>query len=227
MNNSVSPKRVLVVLVVTDILMGILHLLFSTHTSVGEFFNLASEENLPTLYSSLQFFLVAMAAVFSYFSEKEKQALIGYGWLVVAAFMLGLAVDETFQIHEALISKVMAGPAGEGLRNYFGATQDTDSLLWTVVFAPPMILAAVGLMLFYYSRFKHDRQLFTGVLLSLSLLFLAAGLEYLEAKSLSNLVEDSLKRYQLFTFVEEMVELLAASLLVWAHYSYGWKLEFK
>ena len=190
---------------------------------MGSFFNLAHEENLPTWYSSFQFLLVSVAAVFCYAVEKTVSPLktVGWGWLVVALCMLGLAIDETFQIHEALIDQVMSGKAGNNLRHFFGTTQDTDSLLWTVTFAPVMILAATGLILFYYSRLRSNRSLFRLSLLPLCLLALSAGLEFMEAKTLSSFAQDPMVRYRQFIFIEEMAELVAASLFVWIHYQYA------
>ena len=203
--------------------MGVLHLLFSTDPEMGSFFNLAHEENLPTWYSSFQFLLVSVAAVFCYAVEKTVSPLktVGWGWLVVALCMLGLAIDETLQIHEALIDQVMSGKAGNNLRHFFGTTQDTDSLLWTVTFAPVIILAATGLILFYYSRPHSNPLLFRLSLLPLCLLALSAGLDFMEAKILSSLAHDPMVRYQKFTFIEEMAELFAASLFVWIHYQYA------
>ena len=216
-----SPKKVLVVLLLLDAGVGVLHLIFSSHSEMGWFFNLTYEENLPTLYSSFQFLLVAGAAVFCYTAEKRTSPHNTWGWLVVAFCMLGLAIDESLQIHEVLIDQVMSGQAGDNLRHYFGATKQTDSLLWTVVFAPVMILAGTGLIMFYYSRLQSNRSLFLLALLPLCLLALSAGLEFVEAKLLSTLAEDSMARYQQFSFIEEMAELVSATFFVWIHYSYG------
>jgi len=212
-----SPNRVLITLFLLDAGMGILHLVFIGDPQWGPLFNLAHEENLPTWYSSFQFLLVSGSAGYCYLIEKKNNL----GWLVVAACMLGLAIDETLQIHETLIDQIMLGDAGENLRHYFGATQDTDSLLWTVVFAPLIILAGTGLAVFYYSRLRNNRLLFQLSWLPLCLLALSAGLEYLEAKTLSSFAHDSMSRYELFTFIEEMAELIAASLLVWVHCQYA------
>ena len=80
--------------------MGVLHLLFSTDPEWRSFFNLAYEENLPTWYSSFQFLLVAGEGMFCYAVKKTSNKPAGCGWLVVALCMRGLAIDETFQIHE-------------------------------------------------------------------------------------------------------------------------------
>lgn len=216
-----SPKKVLVVLLLLDAGVGVLHLLFSSHSEIGWLFNLTYEENLPTFYSSFQFLLVAGAAVFCYTAEKKTSPQKAWGWLVVAFCMLGLAFDESLQIHEVLIDQIMSGQAGDNLRHYFGATQETDSLLWTVVFAPVLILAGTGLIMFYYSRLQNNRSLFLLALLPLCLLALSAGLEFVEAKLLSTLAEDSMARYQQFSFIEEMAELVSATFFVWIHYQYG------
>jgi hypothetical protein len=216
-----SPKKLLVVLLLLDAGVGALHLMFSSHPKMGWFFNLTYEENLPTLYSSFQFLLVSSAAVFCYTAEKKTSPQKAWGWLVVAFCMLGLAIDESLQIHEVLIDQVMSGQGGDNLRHFFGATEETDSLLWTVVFAPVLILAGTGLIMFYYSRLQSNRALFLLALLPLCLLALSAGLEFVEAKLLSTLAEDSLARYQQFSFIEEMAELVSATFFVWIHYQYG------
>jgi hypothetical protein len=220
------PSRVLIILLTIDAGVGSLHLLFSLDPQMGSFFNLAHEENLPTWYSSFQFFLVAGAGCYCYAVEKNNEKILpgNWGWLVVALCMLGLAIDETFQIHEFLINKVMSGEAGNNIRFFFGVTRETDSLLWTVIFAPGMILAGTGLIMFYYSRFKNNRFLFRASMLPLILLALSAILEFMEARTLSSLANDSMIRYRQLIFIEEMAELFAASLFFWIHYQYGmWK----
>ena len=122
---------------------------------------------------------------------------------------------------DVLIDQVMSGNAGNNLRHFFGATRDTASLLWTVVFAPILNLAATALILFYYSRLRSNRSLFRLSLLPLCLLALSAGLEFMEAKTLSSFAQDPMVRYRQFIFIEEMAELVAASLFVWIHYHYA------
>jgi hypothetical protein len=216
-----SPGKVLVILLLIDIGIGVLHLMFSLNPEMGSFFNLAHEENLPTWYSSLQFLLVAGGGYYCYVVEKSVKENFSQGWLLVALCMLGLAIDETFQIHEALITMIMAGQAGENLRHFFGVTKDTGALLWTVVFGPLMILAGIGLMIFYHSRFQNNRWLYKFSFIPISLLALSAVLEFIEAKALSSFADDSMVRYGQLIFVEEMAEIFAASLFVWIHYQYG------
>ncbi len=216
-----SSKKVLVILLLIDAGMGVLHLLFSSHPELGWFFNLTYEENLPTFYSSFQFLLVAGAATYCYVVEIVTDPQKAWGWLVVAICMLGLAIDESLQIHEVLIDQIMSGRGGENLRHFFGVTQETDSLLWTVVFAPVMILAGTGLILFYYSRLQSNRTLFLISFLPLFLLSVSAGLEFVEARILSALSENSMALYQQFSFIEEMAELVSATFFVWIHYQYG------
>jgi hypothetical protein len=223
----ISPKQILIALLVMDCIFGILYLITNGHPEWGSFFNLAAENNLPTWYSSFQFFLVGLAAFYCLAAEKQSLSnpVYPWAWGVVGVLMLVLSIDETMQIHEALIDRIMSGAAGENLRTYFGATHETDSLLWTVVFAPPMIVVGVGLMWFYFSAFKNSSKLFGGALAALSFLALAAGLEYIEAKVLIDAKEGLMDQYHLLTFVEEMAEFLAATLLVWVHYSYAWHLQ--
>jgi hypothetical protein len=227
MNDSLAktsrPQKLLIILILLNIGVGTLHLIYSSESEVGPFFNLAHEGNLPTWYSSFQFILVSGAAWFCYTVEKTRKNLTpgSWGWIVVALCMMGLAVDETFQIHEALINSVMSGEAGIKFRLFFGVNKDTDSLLWTVIFAPGMILAGTGLIMFYYSRLRTNGMLFQISMMPLCLLVLSASLEFVEAKILSSFADNSMIRYQQLVFMEEMAELFAASLFVWIHYQYG------
>lgn len=216
-----SPARVLLVLLLMDAGVGALHLLFLSDPEWGTMFNLAHEENFPTCYSSFLFLLGAGAGWFCYVVEKKSSPKKPWGWLLVAFGFLGLAMDEILQVHETLIDLVMNGYAGNNLRQYFGVTQDTDSLLWTVVFAPVIILAATALIMFYYSRLCKNLPLFRISLLPAGLLALSAGLEFVEAKTLSSSAQDSMTRYWQFIFIEEMVEFIAASLFIWIHYKYA------
>ena len=220
-DNFPTPKKALVVLLLIDTGVGALHLLLSSHSKMGWFFNLTYEENLPTLYSSFQFLLVAGAATFCYLEDKTADSKKVWGWLVVGFCMLGLAIDESFQIHEILIDQIMSGQGGDNLRYFFGVSRETDSLLWTVVFAPVLILAGTGLLVFYYSRLRSNGSLFPFSFLPLGLLLLSAGLEFVEAKILSTLTEGSMDYYQNLSFIEEMAELVSATLFVWIHYQYG------
>jgi len=208
-----------------DGFLGILYLTFGDHPEWGSLFNLAAENNLPTWVSSFQFFLAGLSAFYCLAVVKPAQSASRWIWGAIGILMLFLALDETMEIHEALIDRIMSGPPGENLRAFFGVTQETDSLLWTVVFAPPMIAVGVGMMLFYYFSFKNFPQIFAWSLVVLFLLALAAGLEFVEAKVLTDANESAMNQYFLLTFIEEMAEFLAATLLVWVHYSYAWYLQ--
>lgn len=221
----ISPKQILIALLVIDGALGLLYSYFRDHPEWGSFFNLAAENNLPTWFSSFQFFLAGLSAFYCLVVVKPAQSASHWIWGVVGVLMLFLSLDETMEIHEALIDSIMAGPAGNNLRAFFGVTQETDSLLWTVVFAPPMILVGVGLILFYYFSFKNFPQVFAWSLVALCSLTLAAGLELVEAKVLTNANESAMNQYFLLTLIEEMAEFLAATLLVWVHYSYAWNLR--
>jgi hypothetical protein len=221
----ISPKKLLIALLVMDGVLGILYIVFNGHPKWGTLFNLAAENNLPTWYSSFQFFLAGLSAFYCLVVVKPTQSTSHWIWGAIGVLMLFLSLDETMEIHEALIDRIMSGPPGENLRAFFGVTHETDSLLWTVVFAPPMIVVGVGMMLFYYSSFKNFPQIFVWSLGGLFFMALAAGLEFVEAKVLTDADESAMNQYFLLTLIEEMAEFLAATLLVWVHYSYAWCLQ--
>jgi hypothetical protein len=54
---------------------------------------------------------------------------------------------------------------------------------------------------------------------------LAAGLEFLKAKVLTDANESDMNHYFLLTLIEEFAEFLATTLLVWVQNSYAWYLQ--
>lgn len=204
------------------------HVAMAKHPHLGPLFDLDKEANLPTWYSSTKLTLAAAAAIFCYFSEKTGDAdgkpRLRAAWLLVAAFMLGLSMDESSQVHETLTDWLMAGQAGANFRHAFGATEASDGMLWVIVFSPLMILAATALVLFYLHRFKSSRWLIGGGLAAVLLLAASAFLETREAAiagSRGLLTEDRWRMYLWYVSLEEMAEQLAVTLLVWVHYTYA------
>ena len=72
---------------------------------------------------------------------------------------------------------------------------------------------------------KYFPQIFTWFLQVLFLLTLAAGLEFLKAKVLTDANESDMNHYFLLTVIEEIAEFLDTTLLVWVHNSYTWYLQ--
>ncbi len=223
-----STRLVIVLFLAGDGMILILHYLFQGSSQMGDFFDLDKEANLPTWYSSFKFSAAALAAAWCFFQEsgtaKPRPKKHPWGWLLIAVLMLGMSVDETAQVHETLIHWVMAGEAGENLRHALGATRETDSMWWGVIFSPILILIGLFAVVFYYSRFRAYPLLGAGLAGALLLLGGSLLLETYEAGVLSSPGFISLEQwrtYRIYFTIEEMAELVASTLLLSTHYAYG------
>ena len=224
----IRVRDLIVALVACDLLLLAGHLLFSGHPFLGNFFDLDLEGNLPTWYSSFKFILAAAAALMGYHAETEAQ---GEGvrrgawvWLLIAALMLGMSLDETGQLHEALTNWLMSSHTGENLRVAQGVSKDAGTLLWGVVFGPFLALLALAMFFFYFSRFKAQPWLMAGYVLAVALLATKLVLETKEAKLLSvpgMLSADRWSRYRVSIAVELMAQVLGTSAFVIVHYAYA------
>ncbi|MBF0370949.1 MAG: hypothetical protein HQL52_15985 [Magnetococcales bacterium] len=228
-------------LVMLDLFVLGLHLLLGDHPQLGSLVHLDKEGNLPTWYSSLKFTLAAVAALACYFLERAaridsvpdsslppiRPRLSPIPWLLVALLMLGLSADETAQIHETTVHWFMESPAGDNLRQAFEVVRAGGVLLWGVLLSPLLVVIGGWLLRFYWQRFRGHLWLFGGGFLAVGLLGLALALETREAGLVGvggHLTAASLRNYQWLTGVEEMAELLAASLITGVHVAYAWTL---
>jgi len=205
-----------------------LHLIFSSHPQLGDLFDLDKEGNLPTWYSSFKFTCAAFAAVFCYRSESdvvgEQVYKYRWLWLAVAVLMLGMSAEETAQIHETVVGWFMSSQEGARLREAFQVGKPGGSLLWGVLFAPVLIIIAALLGSFYIVRLKSYRPLLFGGILAILLLGVSLVFETQEAKiaGLAGFISDEQwKHYRLLVGIEETLEQIAASLLVYVHTGYA------
>jgi drug/metabolite transporter (DMT)-like permease len=223
------PVRTLIAaLVACDLLVFAGHMLFSGHAYLGTFFDLDLEGNLPTWYSSFQFILAGAAALLCYHAEEEAAGPGGrrgsWAWLLVAALMLGMSLDETGQLHEALTNWLMSSHTGENLRAAQGVSKDAGTLLWGVVFGPFLALLALAMFFFYFTRLKGQPWLLGVYLLAVALLTTKLVLETKEAKLLSApgmLSAGRWSQYRVDITVEQMAQVFGTSAFVIVHYAYG------
>ena len=114
MDIETSPRKILAILLVIigfllfANLMGIVSKFVFGHDWVYgliDLFDFNTEENVPTLYSSLQ--LVFASLLLLVIGTKHRSEGYAYvPWLVLSILFLFLAVDETAQLHELLLRPV-------------------------------------------------------------------------------------------------------------------------
>ncbi|PIR00583.1 MAG: hypothetical protein COV66_05960 [Nitrospinae bacterium CG11_big_fil_rev_8_21_14_0_20_45_15] len=219
----IEPKKILIGFICADFFILALYLLFANHPLLGERVDLGQEGNLPTWYSSFKFTLAAIAALHCYF--QGKQTPYNRGWLLVTGLMLLMSIDETGQFHETATRWLMESSGGNNLRDYFLVSKEGGALLWTLIFSPIILLVGGALSVFYYLQFRAHPHLFVAGLVLVGLFALAAGLETMQAKILgaeNYLDASSWSQFKIFSTLEEMAELLGATLLLWIHYSFAW-----
>jgi drug/metabolite transporter (DMT)-like permease len=224
----VRVRTLLVTLLAADLVILLLHVLLSRHPYLGTVFDLDAEGNVPTWYSSFKFTLAAGAAVLCRRAEdaaaRPARRRYSWGWLLIGALMLAMSIDETGQLHEALTNWLMASPLGANLRATFEASKESGTMLWGVVFAPFLLLAALACLVFYYSRFKRLPWLMAGYGVAVALLATSLTLETKEAELLGapGFVSSArLGLYRIDIAFEEMAEVLAGTAFVVVHYAYA------
>ncbi len=223
-----NSRRFFTIFIGLDLLIFALHFVLSGHEYLGDLFDLDKEANLPTWYSSLKFTLAAGIAFWCFSLEKglanQETIPFRWGWLLAAVLMLAMSIDETAQIHETLTNWLLAHSPGDAIRNTFDATEESDSLLWGLLFSPLLLLIGAACFFFYYTRFKQHTSLLLVVALAVLLLAGSVILETREADILSTrgyVSSRSWNLYRLYISMEELAELLASTLFAGVHYRYA------
>lgn len=85
-----------VALLLADLLVLVLHLLFSGHST---FFHLDFEQNLPTIYQSGKLLFFGILFLLSTTTKKSCFELRSF-IVPLSVFMIALGIDELFQVHE-------------------------------------------------------------------------------------------------------------------------------
>jgi hypothetical protein len=172
--------------------------------------DLNGEGNLPTWYSSIQWFCVAtFLGLFAYSNFRIGQRR---SWLlpVLALFFLAFSVDEVARIHEWLGNKTdVLLPDGSRAN-----TPLPETGIWMFVIGVP-VLAVFGWLIFSIRMYFHNTpnalmKVFAGLLITLSG---ALGFEILK-----NFVAPASIYGILQVFSEEFSEMLGGTIVLWGSY---------
>ena len=207
------PRYILAALAI-DLTLGLANLvdlaLGHPLAIVARLIDLDRERALPTWYASMQWFCVA--ALLWAFATRLISRRSVKSWLLLAlpAVYVMLSVDEVAQLHESL------GTAMDGLllQQPREATSLTKTGFWFLFVGIPFVVAFVILV----AALRPYLRLFPGPFLRLVIgtaVFLvgAIGLE-----GLSNLVVPGSPLDTLQVVLEEVFELVGATVVLWASY---------
>lgn len=171
------------------------------------FIDVGGEANLPTWWSSIQWFCVA--AAFWVFAIRNVERRPSRSWLllILPAIFLAFSLDEVATIHEYIgyMSDALL-PHGER-----DATLVSQTGLFFVLFGVPFAILFAGLVtaiLPFLARYPGARnRLLAGMAL---MLFAAIGIE-----ALSNLVVPGSPAATLEIAVEELSEMIGSTFVLW------------
>lgn len=195
-----------------DLLLGGLYLLNylmgAPYDKLSSIVNLGGEGNLPTWFSSVQWFSAsALLGVFGsrHIRREDRSSWLLAGLPLVFALM---SLDEIARIHEWLGQKSDALlPGGDRSNTPFSRTG-----IWMFLIGLPFLLLFIGLIASIRRYFRHAggalAKLVLGVLV---LLAGAAGVE-----TLSNFVSVGSGFDVLQDLTEELMELIGGTIVLWA-----------
>jgi hypothetical protein len=216
MDKMTSPLRVpipVLALFAIDIGFGVAYLLIyltAQPTFLTPLLNLDGESNLPTWYSSVQWFCVAgLLAISSIrnFSFSQKRS-----WLLLAlpVVFLGLSLDEVAMIHER-IGGWSDGflPGGSRANTLFIKTG-----IWMFLLGVPFAAFVAGLMISIRTYFRRTPGALVKLCLGLAVTLVGAvGIE-----TLSNFTTRGSAYAMLQVLTEEVCELLGSTIILWGSY---------
>ena len=207
-----------------DIGFGVAYLLLYLdryHVILTPWLDLDGESNLPTWYSSVQWFCVAgLLAIFSIrnFSFSQKRS-----WLLLALplVFLGLSLDEVAMIHEQIGGRSDAFlPGGSRANTLFIKTG-----IWMFLLGVPFAALVAGLMISTRTYFRRTPDAFVKLCLGMTVTLVGAvGIE-----TLSNFTARNSAYAMLQVLAEEVCELLGSTIILWGSYELlaGHRFEIK
>jgi hypothetical protein len=189
------------------------------------FLDVRRENNLPTWYSSIQWFCVAsLFGIFAYhnFTRSQKKS-----WLLGALplLFLALSLDEVAGIHEWVghESDILL-PGSSRKYTLFDRTG-----IWMFVLGGPFLIFFAGLILSLETYFRRAPGAFVKVLLGMAVML--AGAIGIEALDNYHFIGASYLYRAAQGSAEELCEMLGSTTILWGShellYSYGftWRLD--
>lgn len=181
-----------------------------SYPNISSFVDLNGENNLPTWYSSIQWFCVAtLYGIFAWrnFRQSSWRSLL---LLTLPLIFLAFSLDEVAQIHEWLGLKTdRLLPGKTRLHTMF---QETG--IWALLVGPPFIALFGSVMFSLRTYFKHAPGAFVKILLGMMIMLVGA----LGLKTLSNFIDIKSGFYILEVVMEEFFEMTGSTIILWGSY---------
>ena len=217
----ISPRKQLLILLLftgffttTHLIAGMLHVYFDSSISqeIYRFFNIGADQNLPTLFATIQWLLASGICWYIAFSLSRNSQ--GFrGWLSVSLISLFIAADEYLMLHERTIE-----PMRSVLPEY--------SFLWFAWVIPYGILTLILVVTLSSFIFSLPRR--TAILMLIAgMIFItgALGFEMLGAVQVANGNKPSVIYTALYT-CEEVLEMLGVSFFIYSLLDYICRLNY-
>ncbi|MBF0622806.1 MAG: hypothetical protein HQL54_12870 [Magnetococcales bacterium] len=198
-------------------LMGLAHLLWHDVKAGGtSWFNLDKERNLPTWFSGILLFSVAIASLFAHRLERHliqqtSLQLQGvYFWILLSIIGVGLSLDEMLILHENLYWRE--------IRQISEALNPTLIYItqWQLLLAPLMVFLLALILLFLHSRLTFSIRTRLLVAFGIGTWTLAIFFESIRQWFLFS----GSDWYQWEVIIEELLELAGTVFLLVAILSY-------
>jgi len=154
-------------LLIFEVFLGIMHVAMTWPTDADyiyytrRMFNLNREGNLPTWFSSMQFFLLGIVLISSYFLDRQlrpsKRSVII--WIVCAAGAIFLSADEAARFHEwsgTLLGGAIDNSEKGSLIHFLG---EFPSYYWPIVYLPVALPASIIVGIFLWKELGNLRYL--------------------------------------------------------------------
>jgi hypothetical protein len=155
-----QKHKLLIIVIIFDFVIVLFHLILG-HTHL--FFNLDSEQNLPTIYQGAKLIVISTLIfthiyLLAYAKNKFdwKPTLI---WLPFYAIFLFLGIDELSQFHESFTKRVVA--VGSEPIDYYVSFFDRlgfNSATWLLIYIPMFLLFIGYIYLFLRALLKNYRK---------------------------------------------------------------------
>jgi hypothetical protein len=197
----INPKKVFIVLILVMVLLILVSIFLNLFILLDiqvfrvarRIFDLNTERNIPTLYSSVTLLISSMLLGYIAYLTRLTGGRFSLLWAILSFGFLFLSVDETAYIHENL-SEDVAG--------------------WIFVVAPFVILFFLLYIRFFFHLPRSTKLYF----LLAALLFIGGAffLEFVGSWRISMAGEDRIATTLLFTSVEESFEMFGINLFIYA-----------
>lgn len=180
------------------------------HHRLTKLLHLSREGNLPTWFSSVQW--VAVAALLALFAARHASRNVRSSWALVALplLFLGLSLDEIASIHEqlgAMSDRLL--PGGDRTATPFPRTG-----IWMFLLGVPFIAILWTLIAAVRPFMANDRGALAKIVVGMVVMLSGS----LIVEIFINLFERDSAGATIQIFVEELLEMLGATIVLWGSY---------